>query len=186
MYLTLALIQGAVNLVLLVLLVRIIYKLLPLVFLKSQTLPFVPVTPKVTKAIVQSCILEGKKHIVDLGCGDGMLLTGLQHAYPNAELFGIEHKRSLVWLAKLRFLFRPWVHISQGDMFAYDISTADAIVGFWIPDVTTQLLQKFEQECSKHVVIISYMFPLPKSKYFTERTLVVTKKDKLFIYEPVS
>lgn len=151
-----------VQLILAVLLIRIIVRMSLLTFFHKQTLPYVPISRQHIALMVQSGALENAKTIVDLGCGDGVLLSGIQKAYPNARYTGVEINRLLVWVARARFaLTRRNIPITCGDMFTYSIRDADAIIGWWIPDLTPRLVEKFIAECKPGCVIISAMFTLP-------------------------
>jgi trans-aconitate methyltransferase len=151
-----------VQLILAVFLVRIVVRMALLTFFHKQTLPYVPIARGHIRLLLKSGALEGKKTIVDLGCGDGVLVSAVAKAYPNAELSGIECQRMLVWLARLRFfLQRRKIKILRGDMFTYPLQNVDAVVGWWIPDLTPRLVEKFVSECKPGCVIISAMFTLP-------------------------
>jgi trans-aconitate methyltransferase len=114
------------------------------------------------RLILESGVLTHALTIVDPGCGDGVLLSALAKTYPHAKLTGIEHGFALAMLARMRFaLSRRRVRIIHGDMFTYPLHNADAIVGWWIPDLTPRLVEKFVSECKPGCVIISTMFTLP-------------------------
>lgn len=162
-------------LVMCIYLMYLIYRLWPVVRYAKQPLPFVPIPKHIAKAIAQLPELKDKKSIVDLGCGRGHLLTVLHSQLPLAKLFGVEQNAQLIKNL-------TGVTIVQGDMFTYDISTIDAIVGWWVPKFCDRLITKFIQECKPGCVIISYMFPLPVHPLFTQQIIKI-KKDVIYVYE---
>lgn len=165
----------ALLLVMCIYLMYLIYRLWPVVRYAKQPLPFIPIPKHIAKAIARLPELQGKKSIVDLGCGRGHLLSAIRKYHPSAQLFGIEQNAQLI--KKM-----AGVTIVQGDMFTYNISTMDAIVGWWVPKFCASLITKFIQECKPGCVIISYMFPLPVHPLFTQQIIKI-KKDVIYVYE---
>lgn len=156
-------------------LMYLIYRLWPMVRYAKQPLPFIPIPKHIAKAIAQLPELQGKKSIVDLGCGRGHLLHALRRYHPHTKLFGVEYNSKLV--KSMRD-----VTITKGDMFTYDISQMDAIVGWWVPKFCNRLITKFVQECKPGCVIVSYMFPLPAHPLLTQRIIKI-RKDVIYVYE---
>lgn len=161
-------------LVLCIYLVYLIYRLWPVVRYAKQPLPFIPIPAYIAKAIAQLPELAGKQRIVDLGCGRGHLLLAIRKYHPTAELFGVEYNQKLI-----RNMNR--VQITQGDMFTYDISHVDAIVGWWVPKFCERLMKKFVAECQPGCVIVSYMFPLPSHPALFERVIKM-KREVIYVY----
>jgi len=152
----------AVQLLLVVFVLRIVIRMLLLTVFHKQTLPYVPISRHFLKLMAESGALQNARRIVDLGCGDGVMLAGIQKAYPAAQLEGVEKNYTLVALARLRFfLTRKHIPVTQGDLFSYPIADVDAVIGWWIPDMTQRLLDKLVAECRPGCVIISAMFTLP-------------------------
>ncbi len=177
-------IHVAINVLLLFFLVRITFKLALFVFGYRQTLPFVPTSTRPLRAIIDSGELEGKKKIVDLGCGNGTMIAAFAKKYPEADFVGVEKNWSLVWASRLRFLFwKKKPTIIHGDMFEYSVADADAIVGFWITGLAKSLMKKFEYECKSGCVIASNVFSLPESDLFTAESIAITKKRNVHIYK---
>ncbi|PIW36598.1 MAG: hypothetical protein COW24_04540 [Candidatus Kerfeldbacteria bacterium CG15_BIG_FIL_POST_REV_8_21_14_020_45_12] len=163
-------------------LVRLNFRLAVIVLGIRPVLPFLPTSRRVTKAIIEDGVLANKNNIVDLGCGTGTMIANLASTYTSASFSGVEHSHLLVWLARLRFLLtRPQVTIKRGDMFAYSVKEADAIIGFWISDFTKKLLPKFEQECKPGTAIVSNRFRLPPSNQFSEKK-IIAGRNKIYVY----
>lgn len=173
----------AVHLLLILYLLIIMVRLWPLLLYAKQALPFVPITPAAAKLLAAQPELIHPHTIVDLGCGTGTLLASVAKVRPDAALFGIDIKPNLIRLANWRSAFwrnRPTLMV--GDMFAYDLSQVDAIVGWWVPAFTEKMLAKLKAECKSGCVIALYMFSLPEDPEFSYRQ-VKKGKIKLHIYQ---
>ncbi len=171
-----------IQLILVCLLVRIVMRMALLTFLHRQTLPYVPISRGHIRLLRQSRALESAQTIVDLGCGDGVLLSAIAKSYPNAKLSGVEWNFTLVLLARLRFFFqRKRTPIIHGDMFDFPLNDVDAVVGWWIPDYAQRLVEKFVAECRPGCVIMSAMFSLPEHPKLQLQE-VREGKYSLFIY----
>ncbi len=151
-----------------ILLILIIYcmiiigRILPLIIYVRQPLPFVPIPDRRAKQIAQLPELANVKTIIDLGCGTGTLLKALHRYGPKAALTGLEYKPNLLRWARWRAHFwKPQPTFVLADLFQYDVSTFDAVVGFWISELAPKLVEKFVAECKPGCIIVSYLFPLP-------------------------
>lgn len=157
--------------------IRIVFHILPVIASLHTKLPYVPSHKNVVRKIIQLGILDNKKHVVDLGSGLGWLLVTLAKHHVETQFYGVELRKIFFWMSKMyTFGFRHRIHITQGDMFDYDIREADAIVGFWIPSLMPELLEKFRNECAQDCVIISNMFRLPDNTIFSEQAVTVDKE----------
>lgn len=174
-----------VQIILLAIVVRILFRVVPVIFYFHKPLPYVPSHHRVVQGIVKSKVLEDKKNIIDLGAGPGSFMRSLAKHYPAAQFSGVELLRSLVWLSKFYTIgFKNRMTIVQGDMFEFPINQADAIIGFWIPNLIPKIFEKLKKECQPGCVVISNMFPLPASDLFTEE-VITAKKDKIYIYQRI-
>lgn len=174
-----------VLLLLIAYLLIIIVRILPLIIYVHQPLPFVPIPKRMAKTIAKLSALQSAKTIVDLGCGTGTLLAELHRYLPQASLTGVEYKPSLLRWAKWRTHFsKPQPTLVCTDMFQYDVSKFDGIVGFWIPRLTQQLVNKFADECKSGCIIVSYLFPLP-SHPSLQLHRTENEKQKIFVYRKI-
>lgn len=171
----------AILLLLCLYLVIVILRIVPLIIYVHQPLPFVPIPNRAAKELAQLPQLQSANTIVDLGCGTGTLLSALHRYHPTAQLTGVEYKASLLRWAKWRVIFwKKQPTLICGDMFKYDLSQVDAVVGFWIPRLTQQLVDKFVAEAKPGCVMISYLFPLPNHP----QLLIISQGErKIFIYQ---
>lgn len=170
----------AVHVLLIIYLLYIVVRLWPVLLYAKQPLPYVPITPAAAKLLANLPELAKPHTIIDLGCGTGTLLAGVARSRPDAELIGIDIKSSLVTLATWRSKFwknRP--RLLVGDMFTYDLTSVDAIVGWWVPMFGERLLPKLKAECKSGCVVAVYMFPLPQDPEFSYRQV---KKGKITLH----
>lgn len=174
-----------VQIILLLLMARILFHIVPVIFSLHTQLPYVPSHKNVVRKIVQLDVLNSKHKIVDLGSGLGWLLVTLAKHYSETQFYGVELRKIFFWLSKFyTFGFRQRIHLTHGDMFNYPIHDADAIVGFWVPSLMPKLLEKFQNECKSDCVIISNMFQLPENTTFSEQVIRVDK-EKFYVYRRV-
>lgn len=164
---------------------KIITNLSLMIFKFRYPLPYVPINRRALHAIFTSGVLEGRQQIIDLGCGTGTFIKALRKKIPHARIIGVEKDWQLYILAKLRFLFcakhnRP--QIIYGDMFAHPLAGYDAVVGYWITDMMSPLLKKFQKECAPGTIIVSNTFCLPVSSDFTARTIPYGKTNQFHVY----
>ena len=187
----------ALQMVLVIYLFRILVRVAPLALFGRDVLPFVPTSPKVLRLIKKSGLLDNRNNIVDLGCGTGTLLVLAHSQSPKAKIKGVEIRPVLARLARFRFmwmsLYRPSYkknrpQVRQGDMYEQDISEADVIMGFWVPEVMPRLIEKIVKEAQSGCVVMSVLFPFPKKlqstvdQHFTTEVIQSGKHDPVFVY----
>jgi arsenite methyltransferase len=85
-------------------------------------------------------------HVVDLGCGPGLLAFEMAgRVGPTGLVEGIDASPSMLTLARRRLALRPWVHLHAGDVTAlpFDDGVFDAAVCTqvyeFVPDITRAL-----------------------------------------------
>lgn|GEM_PF-2112272 len=166
-------------------LVVIIIRLLPLVLFAHQPLPFVPIPKRIAKRMARLPQLQNCYTFIDLGCGTGTILAALHRAKPQAKLTGVEYNPKIFKLAQWRTTWwknKPDLHCT--DMFTWDISQYDAIVGWWVPKFCAQLVPKLIQEVKPSCVMVCYMFPLPKHPALHEQ-IIPAGHHNIYVYTKV-
>ena len=119
--------------------------------------------------------------IYDLGCGDGRLIVTADTQY-KARGVGIE-------VDPLRYLYcqlvitilgiRDQVTVVYGNFFKQDLSPADVVVCYLLPDTNKKLEQKLLLELRPGTRVVSYTFLFEQVK--------MDKKDgkaRLYIFSP--
>lgn len=97
----------------------------------------------------------------ELGSGDGRIVVAA--ALRGAKAYGVEIDRLRVWYSRLwvRLLrLSQNAQIIHQDFFKVNLSKADIICLFLLPETNEKLTKKFKKELKKGTKIISYAFPL--------------------------
>lgn len=100
--------------------------------------------------------------IVDLGSGRGGLVRQIARALPQATVIGVERARLPHWQAQVaQRLFGPKnARFVLGDIFAYNCSTAHAVVIFLSDKLTNAVGVKLQNEWPTGGLLIASMFPV--------------------------
>lgn len=123
--------------------------------------PFVPSSNAEVLKMVAAAQLKDGDHVLDLGCGDGRLLI---EAEKNAKIKGIGFELApLVFiLAFVRLkLSKCKSKVYLKNMFSADLSNADVIFCYLIPNIMQRITDKIKKECRPGTRIISNTFHLP-------------------------
>lgn len=107
----------------------------------------------------------------DLGCGTGNMLFYLSKKY-KINCIGIEVSPVLFLYSKIKSLFRGRVKIKYGNFFNYNLSKADVVYVFLMPNVYNKLKNKLNRELKNEVKVILAYWPFKKSK-----PIFVSKKE---------
>lgn len=125
--------------------------------------PFVPSRTKDLKRIFKLAGLKKGELFYDLGCGTGKLVVYAAKNY-QARAVGIE-LAWMVWLvAKARQFFNrnKDLKIKFGNLFKEDLSNADVVYFFGMPDtIKLRLKEKLERELKVGARVVSYTFSVP-------------------------
>lgn len=106
--------------------------------------------------------LKVGEQFYDLGCGDGRVVICAAKEF-NAEAIGIEYALPLYIAAKIRVKLSGAknAHIVFGDLFRLDLSNADVIYVYGMPNALEHKLRtKLETECKPGTRIVSFMFEI--------------------------
>lgn len=124
--------------------------------------PFVPSPMKVVEFMIGKASLKGNETVYDLGCGDARLLIAAKKKYPNIRAIGYELPLGVWMLAKIKvFLSKQKVTVRLGNFLRANLSDADVILLYLIPEVMPKLQRKLERELKKGTRIISHGFEFP-------------------------
>lgn len=127
--------------------------------------PYVPTPKKVYAKMIELAELNGNEKIYDLGCGDARLLIETKKQHPNITAVGYELPIAVWLLARLRIFFsNADVTVHMRDFFGADLSDADVVFLYLVPEVMGRLEKKLQSELKPGTRIISHAFPLPNMK----------------------
>src|SRR5205814_469249 len=133
--------------------------------------------------VLEALDLPTRGLFIDLGCGDGRLLTAALGARPGLRVVGVENN-PVVWLvAWLRWGRRGTVIF--GRLERLDLTRADRVFAYLGPASMAQLSPMFDLELKHRARVVSQQFPLPDRKPKREIALKGGRNfaKRLYIYD---
>ena len=148
-----------------------------LVWTHPRGAPWVPSSLSTVHQMLDLAEVKPDELVYDLGCGDGMIVVTAALRY-EARAVGIELD-PLRWLwcqALITVLgLRDKVKILYGDFFKQDLSEADVVICYLLPDTNKKLQDKLLQELKPGTRVVSNTFLFPGIKE-------TAQKDKIRLY----
>ncbi|HLD07709.1 MAG TPA: methyltransferase [Candidatus Peribacterales bacterium] len=124
--------------------------------------PYVPSPMQVVEFMIGKANIKGNEIVYDLGCGDARLLIAAKKKYPNIRAIGYELPLGVWLLAKLRVVFsKQDISIRLGNFLKANLSDADIVFLYLVPEVMKKLTEKMERELRKGTRVVSHGFELP-------------------------
>ncbi|MDP3986382.1 MAG: class I SAM-dependent methyltransferase [Candidatus Veblenbacteria bacterium] len=125
--------------------------------------PWVPLRSRDVARLIEFCQPQPGEVLVDLGCGDGRIITTAARRY-GLKSVGYEVALVPYFLAQLRILWsgtrgRARVHLKS--FWGVDLSSADIVVCFLTPSAMARLAPKLEREIKPGARFATYAFSLP-------------------------
>ena len=147
--------------------------------------PYVPTPEKIIREMLDFADLGGSENLYDLGAGDGRLLVLAKRKYPRMTVTGFEISpmiyllgRITLWRAKIDAKFRC------ANLFTQDLSDADCIYLYLMPEAMRLLAPKFDKELKPGTKVISYAFTFKdRQPTRTKEVDWLSGKRKLWLYE---
>ena len=111
-------------------------------------------------ALLRQANLPDDAVIYDLGAGWGSLVIALAHAFPNAQIRGVELSPLPYWISRLRTRGLPNLSLSQGDFFNTDLSDAQAVTCYLMIKAMPKLADLLDRTLTPgtSVVLLSFWF----------------------------
>lgn len=128
----------------------------------SSMAPWVPAWKKDLPRIFALAQLQPGETFYDLGCGNGKVVLCAGQQY-QAKATGIELALPMYVVCKVRQLVyrNPNISFRFGNLFSTDISDADVVYVFGMPDkLANRLRDKLKNELTPGTRVVSYVFPI--------------------------
>ena len=125
--------------------------------------PWVPAFKRDVTSMLNDVKLKKGELFIELGCGDGRLISAAVKR--GARAVGYEINPLLWLIATIRNLrYYPKAKIYLGNFWPRDISKADVVMTFLMPKFMNKLEIKTNTEMKHGSRLISYIFKLPNKK----------------------
>ena len=125
--------------------------------------PWIPSSRKAVRQMLDLAEIKPDEQVYDLGCGDGRIIITAAKKY-QARAVGIEiDPIRWLWCQFLITIFglRGQVRIIFGDLFQQDLSEADVVVCYLLPETTKKLQGKLLKELQPNTRVVSNTFIFP-------------------------
>lgn len=125
--------------------------------------PWVPSSMQIVNQMMEMAEVSPEDVVYDLGCGDGRMLISAAMRY-HARAVGIEiDPLRYLWCQFLVTILgqRKRIQIIFGNFFNKDLSEADVVLCYLMPDALTKLETKFKQELRSGTRVVSNRFTFP-------------------------
>lgn len=120
--------------------------------------PLFPTPHHALQSLASQAPLPLGARVLDAGSGVGDGLKALRHAYPAAQLEGIEWSWPLRLLCALRC---PWARVRRADMWAEDWSPYHMVYLFQRPESMARAAAKAQAELATGAWLVSLEFAVP-------------------------
>lgn len=154
-----------------------LFIIIPTLVAAIKGAPWVPTPMARAKHMLEVAKIKPGEKVYDLGCGDGRLVYLAAKNY-QADAIGFELSPIVYLIAKLRqLLWQSKAKILFKDFRKVNISDANVILCYLLPDTLKVFREKFERELKKGTRIISYAFrigdwePIMKLEKVPEKNL---------------
>ncbi|MEK7584751.1 MAG: SAM-dependent methyltransferase [Patescibacteria group bacterium] len=139
----------------------------------SSDAPYVPIRHEVLQRMLAMASPKPDAVWVDLGSGDGRILIEACRTFPTIRGVGIERIRPLRWYARLNILIAGLsrrLTIRGGDFFTADLSGADIVSFYLLPETNKRLISKLQKELKPGAQVIFHRHPVPGLQLAAEDT----------------
>ena len=141
--------------------------------------PWVPTKKKDVERFLKLADIKPGQKVYDIGCGDGRIICAASNA--GAKGVGYEIFLAPYFFAKIKSLFYKNCKIKFKDFWRADLSDADIIYIFLIPQQYKKLEKKLRNELKKGTKVIAYVWPI--EEWQPKEMDVLKNYLNLYLYE---
>ena len=125
--------------------------------------PWVPSSMQMVNRMMEMAEVGPEDVVYDLGCGDGrMVLAAAMRYHARAVGIEIDPLRYLWCQFLITILFqRKRIRIIFGNLFTKDLSEADVVICYLMPDALVKLEKKLKKELRDGARVVSNRFTFP-------------------------
>ncbi len=159
----------------------IVILLFSLIWTTPRGAPWVPTSLALVEDMLDLAQTKQGEIVYDLGCGDGRVLVTAALKY-QARAVGIElDPLRWLWCQILITLLglRGKVKVRLGDLFQADLSQADVVTCYLLPDTNKKLQDKLMSELKPGARVVSNTFIFPGIKEVGKKG-----KARLYLFTP--
>jgi len=133
--------------------------LLTFIYAGLRGAPWVPTKKHDVERFLKLANIQKNEVVYDIGCGNGRMVIAAQTRGALATGFEVSlFPYLLAWINKL--IKRSKVKIKYRDLWRVNLSNADTIYFFLMPERIEKLKTKFEKELKPGTKVISYVWPI--------------------------
>jgi len=135
--------------------------LVSLAYASLSGAPWVPTWKRDVERIAALLDLQKDEIFYELGCGDGRVCLALAKS-SQARVTGIELSLIQWMVAQVRkYLSGSRARFSLGNVFSKDLSDADAVYLFLMPETYKKIAPKLLAQLRPGARVVSYVWPVP-------------------------
>lgn len=155
--------------------------LFSLAYAAANGAPWVPTWQKDFKRIERLLDLKDGETFIELGCGNGRVCRDLAIKY-NVKIIGVELSLLQVCIAWIQTKLSGLKNISIkfGNAFNQDLSNADALYMFLMPETYAKIRPKLEKELKPGARVVTYVWPIAGWK--AEKVDEEEGRQKIYLY----
>lgn len=142
--------------------------------------PFVSTKFKTILNLLKEVDLKEDDFVYELGSGKAGFLRAVEQKFNLKNLYGVEYAFLPYFLARIQIAFsNSRIKLIRKNIFKVNLEKADLIYCFLSPDMMMMLKKKFEKECKKGCVVVSYKFEIPEME---AEKVIKEDKDNIYFY----